>query len=81
MTRWVEDLQSVVGRRRTVEQRTEAAIAEWLRYLREQQDWFILFIEFWGHAVKEPVLRDRFASQSSRPRLAVAELIAASAAD
>lgn len=81
MTRWVEDLQRGVGEVGTVERRTEVAVGQWLDYVRDQRDWFPLFIEFWAHAVQDPELRERFAAQYSRLRVAVGELIAASAAE
>lgn len=79
MNRWVTELRAVVSEAPTVSERSESAVAQWLRYLREQRDWFVLFVEFWGHAVGEPALRDRFASQYARLRLAIAEVIEASA--
>jgi AcrR family transcriptional regulator len=81
MTRWVDELDAAVRRGATVERRSEAAIEQWLRYLREQQDWFILFVEFWTHAIKEPALRERFARQYARLRIAISDLVADSAAD
>lgn len=80
MTRWLDDFAHAV-RSPTVGRRTEAATDEWLRYLREQEDWFILFIEFWSHAVREPALRDRFAVEYSRLPKAIAAAIASSAAE
>jgi AcrR family transcriptional regulator len=79
MNRWVADLRAAVSAAATVPDRTEAAVAEWLRYLREQRDWFVLFVEFWAHAVGQPALRERFAAQYARLRVAIAEVIEVSA--
>jgi AcrR family transcriptional regulator len=79
MDGWVADLRSAVRVTDTIPERTEAAVAQWLRYLRDQRDWFVLFVEFWAHAVGQPALRERFAAQYARLRLAIAEVIERSA--
>jgi hypothetical protein len=51
-----------------------------MRILRERPDYFPLFIEFWAYAIREPGVRERFASRFSAFRLAMARLVAEGAA-
>src|SRR5947209_2500039 len=37
--------------------RAHGAADQWMAFLRENRDWFLLFIEFWAYAIRDPKLR------------------------
>jgi AcrR family transcriptional regulator len=56
------------------------AIADWFDALPSNRQQFMVFIEFWAHAVRNPKLRRQFATRMAQMREAVAETIESRAA-
>lgn len=56
--------------------RVRAAADDWMRFLNEDPDWYPLFIEFWGYALRDPELRARVASRFAAFPVANARLVA-----
>jgi AcrR family transcriptional regulator len=56
------------------------AIADWFDSLTNNRQQFMVFVEFWAHAVRNPKLRRQFAPRMAQMRQAVAETIKARAA-
>lgn len=52
------------------------AASEWTRALAESPDQFLLFIEFWGYAVRKPAARREFARRMREMRDRVADVVA-----
>ena len=55
--------------------RAHGAADQWMAFLRENRDWFLLFIEFWAYAIRDPKLRSRFANRFASFREAIATFI------
>jgi AcrR family transcriptional regulator len=62
-------------------QRGRAGADDWMRFLREDPDWYRLFIEFWSYAQRDPELRARVAARFAAFPKANTELIQAGARD
>jgi hypothetical protein len=45
----------------TLEERSRAGADEWMAYLKEEQDYFPLFVAFWSYAVGSKELRPQLA--------------------
>jgi AcrR family transcriptional regulator len=63
------------------EDRARAGADNWMRFLRDDPDWYPLFIEFWLYAVRDPALREKVAERFSAFPRANADLVAAGARD
>lgn len=61
--RRVAKVASAVGPATTPAERTRLATAEWMQFVTEERDWFLLLIEFWAYAVRSERLRPRFAER------------------
>ncbi|HVE69077.1 MAG TPA: TetR/AcrR family transcriptional regulator [Solirubrobacteraceae bacterium] len=59
----VEAVHRAVAAASTPAERVRAAADDWMRFLREDPDWYPLFIEFWAYAVRDPQLRDQVAER------------------
>ncbi|MGH2963789.1 MAG: TetR/AcrR family transcriptional regulator [Solirubrobacterales bacterium] len=53
--------------------------AAWMSYLEEQPERFLIFIEFWAYALRNPRLRPRFAARMAEVRQALTERLKAQA--
>jgi AcrR family transcriptional regulator len=74
----VERAVSAAG---TPAQRARAGADNWMQFLREDPDWYRLFIEFWSYAQRDPELRAQVAARFVAFPKANAELIEAGARD
>lgn len=52
-----------------------AAAADWLASLSNEPDQFLVFIEFWGYAVRRPKLRTQFAERMTEMRQRIQDVI------
>jgi AcrR family transcriptional regulator len=52
-----------VARAGTPQQRVRAGAHNWMEFLRDDPDWYPLFIEFWAYALRDPELRPRVAER------------------
>jgi AcrR family transcriptional regulator len=77
----VRDYNEIFARGETLDEEARGGADRWMAYLREQPDYFPLFIEFWSCAVRDPKLRRRFAPGFGAFRLAMARLIEEGAAE
>jgi hypothetical protein len=59
----------------TPEERFRAGADNWMRFLRDDPDWYPLFIEFWAYALRDPELRPKAAERFAAFPLANARLI------
>ena len=73
----VRDLRAAVEPESDPEKRVAAAATQWLDEQRRGQRAFLLFIEMWAYAVREPRFRRRFVHRVRALREASAALIAA----
>jgi AcrR family transcriptional regulator len=69
MDEHVEWLVEVMRRTRSSDERAQ----EWMAYLDESGEKFLLFIEFWAYAQRTPEIRAKFAERMSQMRAAIAE--------
>ena len=75
-------VEEAVARGATEQDRIRAGGDDWMRFLREDPDWYPLFIEFWAYAMRDPDLREQVAERfavildanTDRVRDAAAEL-------
>lgn len=72
-------VERAVGGAATPAEGARAAGDDWMRFLREDPDWYPLFVEFWGYAVRDAELRGRVAALFAAFPEANARLIAAGA--
>ena len=79
--RWCAELEQRVLEGETPEARTAAAGRWWADFMGSEQDWMVLEIEFWAHAVRDSELRERFAALFAPLRQKTAELIERGARD
>ena len=73
--RWAGEVEARVGEGKTPAQRVRAAGRWWADFMRAEQEWLLLEIEFWAQAVRDPSLRGRFASLFTPLRQTTSELI------
>jgi AcrR family transcriptional regulator len=59
----------------TLEEQARGGADRFMRILHERPDYFPLFIEFWAYAIREPRVRERFASRFAAFRSAMARLV------
>ncbi|HEY2636587.1 MAG TPA: TetR family transcriptional regulator C-terminal domain-containing protein [Solirubrobacteraceae bacterium] len=69
------ELAAAVAGGATVEARAEEGARMFTALLGREPELFLLFIEFWAQAVREPELRTRFAARYGRIREGLAELL------
>jgi phosphoribosylaminoimidazole-succinocarboxamide synthase len=72
-------VSEAISERPTVEERARLGAAEWMRFLEREPEQFLLAMEFWAYAVRDPEARRRFAAAYAEPRAATARLIDESA--
>jgi AcrR family transcriptional regulator len=77
----VRMLEAAVDSLPSAEARAHGAAESVMQWLREEPGMFLLFIEFWAYAVRDPELRPRFAARSGALREACARLLAQGAED
>lgn len=73
----VRDLRAAVEPESEAENRIAAAAAQWLDEQRRGQRAFLLFVELWAYAARNPRFRRRFVDRVRSLRDATASLIAA----
>jgi AcrR family transcriptional regulator len=71
--------EAVIGE--TVDARVEGGAERWMDLLKRDPGMFLLFVEFWAYAVRNPEVRERLAPRYEAARRVVAELIERSAAE
>jgi AcrR family transcriptional regulator len=76
----VREYSEIFAAGTTLEEQARGGADRWMRILRERPDYFPLFIEFWAYAIREPSVRERFASRLAAFRLTMARLVADGAA-
>lgn len=76
----VGDYADILAAGETLEEQARGAADHWMAILGERPDYFPLLIEFWAYAVREPRLRERFASRFASLRVASARLVTDGAA-
>jgi AcrR family transcriptional regulator len=58
-----------------IDERSRAGADYWMAQLREDPEFFPLYMEFWAHAMRDPDLRPRFAARFAAFRETFAKLI------
>jgi len=71
----VRAVEQAVSEASTPAKRARAGGDDWMLFLREDPDWYRLFIEFWSCAQRDPELRTRVAARFAAFPKANAELI------
>lgn len=69
-------VEEAVAQADTPDERARAAADNWMEFLREDPDWYPLFIEFWAYALRDPALRARVAERFAAFPRANARLLA-----
>lgn len=59
----------------TPAERARAGADDWMRFLREEPDWYPLFMEFWAYALRDPKLRATAAARFAAFPRANAQLV------
>lgn len=72
----VRDYSRAVGESSTPQEKARAGADHWMEILHERPHYFPLFIEFWSYAIREPSLRERFATRLRALRKAAARIVA-----
>jgi AcrR family transcriptional regulator len=75
------ELTTAVAGGGTIADRAEEGARMWTTFLAREPDLFLLFMEFWAQAVREPGLRERFAARYDRIRDVLTRVIEDSAAE
>ena len=75
LERQARELSEALAERPTVDDRARGGAREWMAFLDREPELVLLFMEFWGYAVREPGLRERFAEHFGDVRAALARLI------
>ena len=52
-----------------------ASVADWLGSLSDKPDQFLIFIEFWGYAVRKPKLRAQLAERMAEMRQRIQDVV------
>jgi AcrR family transcriptional regulator len=76
---WASGYTAAVSREDTLEGRLGAAAHRWSELLDGAPQVFLLFVEFWCVAVRDPTLRPRFAERYAEIRHAMSDLLDAGA--
>ena len=71
----VRELTEAVQRGGTAAERARAGAAQWMGIFNRDRELFLLFIEFWSYAVRDPELRPRIAARYGAFRDATLRLI------
>ena len=58
-----------------IDERSRAGADYWMAQLRDDPEFFPLYMEFWAHAMRDPELRPRFAARFAAFRETFAKLI------
>lgn len=75
MDRWVTELPRPLDVGGSVADLIRAADAYWSGFLQNERDWFLVHMEFWAYVVREPGLREQYAVQFRRLRLALSAVL------
>lgn len=59
----LRDVEDAVSDATKPGERMRAGADNWMGFLRDDPDWYPLFIEFWSYAVRDPELRVRVAAR------------------
>jgi AcrR family transcriptional regulator len=59
----IRDYSDTFARGRDTEQQARGGADHWMAFLRENPDFFPLYVEFWAAAIREPKLRRRFTAR------------------
>src|SRR6202034_627487 len=70
-----DDYSRIVTAGGTLEEQARGAADRWMAILRERPDYFPLLIEFWAHAIRKPLLRERLAGRFASLREASARVV------
>jgi AcrR family transcriptional regulator len=66
IARRLHAVEEAVARADTPREQARAGASNWMEFLRDDPDWYPLFIEFWAYALRDPELRasvaERFAA-------------------
>ena len=81
IAREIREYTEIFARGRTLDERSRGGADRWMAILREEPDYFPLFVELWSAAVRDPELREKFAQRSAAMRDASARMIEEGAAD
>ena len=71
----IRDYTDTFARGRDLDERSRGGADHWMARLREDPDFFPLYMEFWAHAMRDPKLRPRFAAHFASFRETFAQLI------
>jgi AcrR family transcriptional regulator len=63
VTERIRDYAETFARGRDTGQQARGGADRWMAFLREEPDFFPLYVEFWAAAVRDPKLRSRFAAR------------------
>jgi len=77
----IRDYTDTFARGRDLDERSRGGADHWMARLREDPDFFPLYMEFWAHAMRDPKLRPRFAAHFASFRETFAQLIEQGARD
>jgi AcrR family transcriptional regulator len=81
IAREIREYTEIFARGRTLEEQARGGADRWMEILREEPDYFPLFVELWSSAVRDPDLRAKFLERSGAMRDASARMIQEGAAD
>jgi AcrR family transcriptional regulator len=59
----IRDYAETFARGRDTEQQARGGADRWMAFLREEPDFFPLYVEFWAAAIRDPKLRRRFTAR------------------
>jgi AcrR family transcriptional regulator len=65
----------ISSRGTTLEEKARGAADHWISFLETNPQFFPLFIEFWGLALRDPSLRKQFSARIRRHRQSLADLM------
>jgi AcrR family transcriptional regulator len=75
IARRLRAVEEAVAQADTPRERARAGARNWMEFLREDPDWYPLFIEFWAYALRDPELRPRVAERFAAFPRANAQLV------
>ena len=76
IARYVTEMTEAHGDGATPEERTRALANRWMEILRRRPEMFMLLIEYWTYAVRDPRMREQFAKRFGAFRDTTARMIA-----
>jgi AcrR family transcriptional regulator len=71
----VREYSEIFSEGTSLEAQARGGADRWMQILRERPGYFPLFIEFWAYAIREPRVRERFASRFAAFRAAMARMV------